>query len=86
MSIQKQLEQDFSEWQLPGKELHEFMDALRSRGPVAQIKFHGMPSFLVTSHDALMRAFRDTENLPPERAYQIGIAPLIGENCQSKSG
>ena len=45
-----------------------------------------MPAYLVTNHDALMRSFRDTENLPPHRAYQIGIAPLIGENFQSMSG
>lgn len=86
MGLQHQLEQDFSEWKLPGMELHRCMDDLRAKGPVAKIRFHEMPAFLVTSHDALMRAFKDTENLPPERAYQIGIAPLIGENFQSMSG
>lgn len=86
MAVREQLEQDFSEWQLPGMELHRFMDELRQSGPIAQIRFHGMPAYLVTNHDALMRSFKDTENLPPHRAYQIGIAPLIGENFQSMSG
>jgi cytochrome P450 len=86
MKMRKQLEQDFSEWVLPGMELHLFMDELREQGPIAQIKFHGMPAYLVTNHDALMRSFKDTEKLPPHRAYQIGIAPLIGENFQSMSG
>ena len=62
------------------------MDALRAQGPVARIQFHGIPAYLVTSHAALLRSFKDTENLPPERAYQIGIMPLIGENFQSMSG
>lgn len=81
-----QLAQDFSEWRLPGMELHRLMDDLRQQGPIAPIRFHGMPAYLITSHAALMRSFKDTENLPPHRAYQIGIAPLIGENFQSMSG
>lgn len=86
MNVQEQLEQDLSEWQLPGMELHHFMDELRQQGPIAQIRYYGMPGYLVTNHDALMRSFKDTVNLPPHRAYQIGIAPLIGENFQSMSG
>lgn len=86
MTTHEQLEQDFSRWQLPGMALHRFMDELRERGPIARISYYGTPAFLVTSHDALARSFKDTENLPPERPYQIGIAPLIGENFQSMSG
>ena len=86
MDIQEQLSRDFSSWKLPGQELHRFMDALRKRGPVASISFHGMPAYLLTRHDSLVKSFKDTDNLPPERAYQIGIMPLIGENFQSMSG
>jgi cytochrome P450 len=86
MKISEQLGQDFSEWELPGVALHRFMDELRAKGPICEITYYGAPAYLVTTHDALMRAFQDTENLPPERAYQIGIAPLIGENFQSMSG
>lgn len=86
MNVQQQLQKDFSTWQLPGLELHHFMDGLREQGPIVPVLFHGMPAYLVTQHDALMRAFKDTENLPPERAYQLGIMPLIGENFQSMSG
>jgi cytochrome P450 len=86
MQLREQLEQDFSQWQLPGMALHHFMDELREQGPIARISYYGTPAFLVTSHDALVRSFKDTDKLPPERAYQIGIAPLIGENFQSMSG
>ncbi|QFU75631.1 cytochrome P450 [Halioglobus maricola] len=86
MPRQSQLDQDMSEWELPGLALHHFLDELRAEGPLAKIEYYGMPAYLVTSHDGLMRAFKDTVNLPPERAYQMGIAPLIGENFQSMSG
>lgn len=86
MDVNYQLSKDFSTWQLPGMEMHEFMDALRAEGPVAKMLFHGTPAYLVVGHEALLRSFKDTESLPPERAYQIGIAPLIGENFQSMSG
>lgn len=86
MSVREQSKLDLSEWRMPGMELHRFMDELREQGPVAEIKYYGQPAYLVTTHDGLLRAFKDTENLPPHRAYQIGIAPLIGENFQSMSG
>jgi cytochrome P450 len=86
MNTQEQLKQDFASWELPGQKLHQFMDDLREQGPIVPISFHGLPAYLVTTHDALMRAFKATESLPPERAYQIGIMPLIGENFQSMSG
>ena len=78
--------QDFSRWQLPGMELHHLMDELREQAPVVPITFHGMPAWLATSHQALTAAFKDTVALPPHRAYQIGIMPLIGENFQSMEG
>ncbi|MCB1688012.1 MAG: cytochrome P450 [Halioglobus sp.] len=86
MNKQDQLAQDFSTWELPGLELHRFMDELRQMGSVVPITYYGTSGYLATTHDALTRAFKDTQNLPPERAYQLGIAPLIGENFQSMSG
>ena len=84
--MQEQLSQDLSVWELPGQKLHQLMDDLRQHGAVVPISYYGTSAYLVTRHDVLMRAFKDTENLPPERAYQIGIMPLIGENFQSMSG
>ena len=83
MSSDKILAQDLTQWQLPGMELHHFMDEMRERAPIVPILFMGTPSWLITRYDALEHGFKDTVGLPPHRAYQFGIAPLIGENFQS---
>jgi cytochrome P450 len=80
------LRQDVAEWELPGMELHSLLDRLREQAPIVPVKFMGMPSWLITRQVELEQAFRDTENLPPERAYKFGIEPLIGETFQSMSG
>ena len=72
------LEQDVVEWELPGMQLHTLLDQLREQAPIVPVNFMGMPSWLITRHAELEQAFRDTENLPPERAYKFGIEPLIG--------
>lgn len=86
MSSDKILAQDLTQWQLPGMELHHFMDEMRERAPIVPIIFMGTPSWLITRYDALEHGFKDTAGLPPHRAYQFGIAPLIGENFQSMEG
>jgi cytochrome P450 len=80
------LRQDVAEWELPGMRLHSLLDQLREQAPIVPVKFLGMPAWLITRHAELEQAFRDTENLPPERAYKFGIEPLIGETFQSMSG
>jgi len=80
------LAQDIAEWELPGMQLHTLMDQLRAQAPIVPVHFMGMPSWLITRHTELEQAFRDFENLPPERAYKFGIEPLIGETFQSMSG
>ena len=66
--------------------MHHFMDEMRERAPIVPILFMGTPSWLITRYDALEHGFKDTVGLPPHRAYQFGIAPLIGENFQSMEG
>jgi cytochrome P450 len=80
------LEQDVADWELPGMELHSLIDGLREQAPIVPVQFMGMPAWLITRHAELEQAFRDTENLPPERAYKFGIEPLIGETFQTMSG
>ncbi len=86
MNSEKILAQDLTQWQLPGMELHRFMDEMRERAPIVPILFMGTPSWLITRYDALEHGFKDTVGLPPHRVYQFGIAPLIGENFQSMEG
>ncbi|TFH29755.1 MAG: cytochrome P450 [Myxococcales bacterium] len=80
------LNQDVTAWELPGMELHELMDRLREQAPIVPVMFMGMPSWLITRQAELEQAFKDSEHLPPERAYKFGIEPLIGETFQSMSG
>ena len=77
---------EITQWQLPGAELHRYMDTLREQGPVVPVKYFGSDAWLVTNHAALTRAFKDFEKFPPERPYQVGIMPLIGENFQTMTG
>lgn len=80
------LSQDISEWELPGMELHQLMDQLREQAPIVPITFLGAPAWLITRHAELELGFKETEGLPPQRAYQFGLEPLIGENFQSMEG
>lgn len=80
------VQEDVAGWELPGMQLHALLDRLRKQAPIVPVKFMGMPSWLITRQTELEQAFRDTENLPPERAYKFGIEPLIGETFQSMSG
>jgi cytochrome P450 len=86
MNSNEILRQDMTTWELPGMELHHFMDELREQAPIVPISFLDTPSWLITRYDTLEQGFKDTEGLPPHRAYQFGIAPLIGENFQSMEG
>lgn len=86
MSVENLVATDLSTWDLPGLALHKAMDRLRERGPLAAITFLGAPAWLVTDHATLTMAFKDTQQLPPQRAYQLGIMPLIGENFQTMEG
>ena len=77
---------DFYLDDFPGMVLHNLMDTLREQAPIVPVHFLGGPAWLITRHDELEAAFKDTDNLPPHRAYLASIATLIGENFQSMEG
>ena len=71
---------DFALDELPGRELHDVLRAFRERAPVAPTRFMGLPAWIITSHDALLEAFQDTERFPPHRMYQASFEPAIGKS------
>ena len=71
---------DFALQEMPGRELHEILRAYRSRGPVQPSHFLGLPAFVITSHAALLDAFRDDERFPGHRMYQASFEGAIGES------
>ena len=77
---------DFDTWQLPGIELHQLMDKLRTQAPVVPVTFLGEKVWLITDHAHVAAGFRDNNLFPPHIPYKIGIEPVIGETFQSMTG
>jgi cytochrome P450 len=71
---------DFGFDPLPGAELHEVLHAYRREGPVQPTRFLRLPAFVITSYDALLEAFLDTERFPPHLMYRASLEPAIGES------
>lgn len=69
---------DFGTAELPGRELHDALAALRRRAPVSPTRFFGAPAWIVTSHAALAEAFRDAASFPPHLMYRAGLEHVIG--------
>jgi cytochrome P450 len=78
--VRELAEVDFGFDPLPGAELHEVLHAYRREGPVQPTRFLGLPAFVITSYDALLEAFLDTERFPPHLMYRASFEPAIGES------
>ena len=71
---------DFGLDELPGPALHDVLRRFRESAPVAPARFLGLPAFVITSHQALLEAFLDTERFPPHLMYRAAFEPAIGES------
>lgn len=69
---------DFALDPLPGDELHAVLRGYRERGAVQPTRFLGIPSFIITGHAALGRAFQDEQRFPGHRMYAASLEPAIG--------
>ena len=45
--------------ELPGQGFHDLLRHHRERGAVSETRFLGLPSFVVTAHEALLECFLD---------------------------
>lgn len=77
---------DFALDPMPGPVMHAHLHALREEGPLARALFGGQPAFVITTFEALLEGFRDTDRFPPATLYQQTIAQVIGPNFQSMEG
>ncbi len=84
MSAREEL--DFATTPLDGEAMHGWLRALRDEGPVVPVRFIGRPSFLITTHAALLEAFRDTERFPPAPIYRLAIGDVVGRTFQTMEG
>jgi cytochrome P450 len=75
---------DFASAPLP--DLHAVLDALRARGAVVPVLFHGGPCWLITRFAELREAFSDEEHFPSEAAYRVHSEPSMGRTMQTMSG
>ncbi|MBY0400636.1 cytochrome P450 [Myxococcota bacterium] len=71
---------DFGLQEFPGESLHLALRAFRERSPVEPTRFLGLPSFVITSHEALEQAFLDEHVFPGHRMYQASFEPAIGRS------
>ena len=71
---------DFALDEMPGQALHEVLRGYRDRGPVQPTRFLTIPSFVITGHEALLEAFKDSERFPPHRMYQTSLEGVVGES------
>ncbi len=72
---------DFALDEMPGEELHDVLRAYREeRGPVAATHFLGLPAFVISSHEALLDAFRDVERFPPHLMYELSFEGAVGRS------
>ena len=77
---------DFALDELPGSSLHEALAAYRSQAPVARTHFLGLNAWVITSHEALAKAFPDNERFPGHLMYQAGFEPAVGRSFISMEG
>lgn len=71
---------DFGLQELPGETLHATLRAFREQSPIEPTRFLGLPSFVITRHDALEAAFLDEHVFPGHRMYQASFEPAIGKS------
>jgi len=77
---------DFALEEMPGRELHDVLDACREVGPVAPTRFFGQPAFVISSQAALAAAFKDAERFPPHEMYRRSFEPAVGRSFISMAG
>lgn len=64
---------------LPGRELHELLQSLRTEfGDVAPVTFFGMPAFVILGWDALREFFASEDQFPGGEVYKYQLEQTVG--------
>lgn len=66
--------------------LHAILADLRSRHPVAPVRYHGGLAYLITRYADLKQAFADDETFPSAAAYSRHSGPVMGKTIQCMAG
>lgn len=76
---------DFATAPLP--DLHSVLRELRAKaGPVAPVRYHGAPTWLIAGHAELTAAFADEEHIPSAAMYRLHAGPVMGKTIQCMEG
>ncbi len=76
---------------LPGKgesvpTFHAMLARLREERPVAPIRFHGQPAWLLTRHADVSAAFRDERLFSARAIQEVNTFPVMGRNIMGMEG
>lgn len=78
---------DFGLEPMAGEILHRTLRQLKEQyGPVQEVRFLGMPVWLVNDQELLRAAFKNERDFPPADIYRFALEPLIGRNFQTMEG
>lgn len=78
---------DFGLEAMPGAQLHTTLAALKQQyGPVQEVRFMGLPAFIVNDYELLKEHFRNEDDFPPADIYRMFLEPLIGKTFQTMEG
>jgi cytochrome P450 len=75
---------DFAHAPLP--DLHAVLAALRERGPIVPVRFHGETTWLILGYAELTAAFADDETFPSKAIYEQIAMPVMGKTIQCMAG
>jgi len=71
---------------LPGRSLHDVLEAARRDGPVSEAVFLGAPAVIVTGFEDLRGFFTAEDQFPGGAAYRIHTEPAVGRTFISMDG
>lgn len=78
---------DLALMSMPGDELHSTLSTLKAKhGAVAEVRFMGLPAWVINDRDLLREAFRNESEFPPADIYRMFLEPLIGKTFQTMEG
>ncbi len=75
---------DFATAEVPN--LHEILAQIRALAPVARVRYHRVPTWLISGHKQLVEAFADEEHFQSAAMYARHSEPVMGRTLQCMAG
>jgi cytochrome P450 len=75
---------DFAHDDVPN--LHALIEELRGHGPVAPVRYHGAPVWMIMDYALLKQAFEDYDHFDAAEGYRQIAGPSMGKTLQTLTG